>query len=82
MAEEYETYKLGDFDLKSGGVIPDAHIAFKTFGDASLPAIIYPSWYSGGKWVLVLPQNIPVEPPLFPSLHLIPFKLIVLKIIC
>jgi homoserine acetyltransferase len=48
MMAEYETYKLGNFKLKSGGEIPDASIAFKTFGNASLPAIIYPSWYSGG----------------------------------
>jgi homoserine acetyltransferase len=44
---EYETYKLGDFKLKSGGEIPDAFIAYKTLGDPSLPAIIYPTWYSG-----------------------------------
>ncbi|KAF2461882.1 homoserine acetyltransferase [Lineolata rhizophorae] len=47
MKEEYSTYKLGDFKLKSGGVIPDAFIAYRTFGDPSFPAIIYPSWYSG-----------------------------------
>ncbi|KAK5170842.1 hypothetical protein LTR04_002919 [Oleoguttula sp. CCFEE 6159] len=44
---EYETYKLGDFKLRSGGTIPDAHIAYKTFGDPKLPAVIYPTWYSG-----------------------------------
>ncbi|KAF2466459.1 homoserine acetyltransferase family protein [Lindgomyces ingoldianus] len=47
IADDYEVYKLGDFKLKSGGEIPDAFIAYKTLGDASLPAIIYPSWYSG-----------------------------------
>lgn len=47
MANDYETYKLGDFKLKSGGEIPDAFIAYKTLGDPSLPAIIYPTWYSG-----------------------------------
>lgn len=45
--DDYQTYKLGDFKLKSGGEIPDAFIAYKTLGDPSLPAIIYPSWYSG-----------------------------------
>ena len=40
--KEFETYSLGDFKLKSGGSIPDAHIAYKTFGDAANPAIIYP----------------------------------------
>ena len=44
-----QTYKLGDFKLKSGGEIPDAFIAYKTLGDPSLPAIIYPTWYSGCK---------------------------------
>jgi homoserine acetyltransferase len=44
---DYETYKLGNFKLKSGGEIPDAFIAYKTLGDPSLPAIIYPTWYSG-----------------------------------
>jgi homoserine acetyltransferase len=43
----FELYDLGDFDLKSGGVLPKAQIAYKTFGDAENPAIIYPSWYSG-----------------------------------
>ncbi|KAG9942350.1 homoserine acetyltransferase, partial [Aureobasidium melanogenum] len=44
---DYETYDLGDFTLQSGEVIPSAKIAYKTFGDPSLPAIIYPTWYSG-----------------------------------
>lgn len=44
---DYETYKLGNFKLKSGEEIPDAFIAYKTLGDPSLPAIIYPTWYSG-----------------------------------
>ncbi|KAF2714888.1 homoserine acetyltransferase family protein [Pleomassaria siparia CBS 279.74] len=47
MSNDYETYKLGNFKLKSGGEIPDAFIAYKTFGDRSSPVIIYPSWYSG-----------------------------------
>jgi len=47
ISDDYETYKLGSFKLKSGGEIPDAFIAYKTLGDPSLPAIIYPSWYSG-----------------------------------
>lgn len=44
---DYQTYNLGDFALKSGGRIPNAHIAYKTFGDKANPAIIYPTWYSG-----------------------------------
>lgn len=52
MADNYETYKLGDFKLKNGREISGAFIAYKTFGDPSLPAIIYPSWYSGCKLLL------------------------------
>ena len=43
-----ETYQLGTFKLKSGDKIPDAFIAYKTLGDPTLPAVIYPTWYSGG----------------------------------
>lgn len=42
MLQEYQTYDLGDFKLQNGGSIPGAHIAYKTFGDVSNPAIIYP----------------------------------------
>jgi homoserine O-acetyltransferase len=49
MGNDYETYQLGTFKLKSGGEIPDAFIAYKTLGDPSLPAVIYPTWYSGGQ---------------------------------
>jgi homoserine acetyltransferase len=45
--DDYQTYKLGNFALKSGGEIHDAFIAYKTLGDPSSPAIIYPTWYSG-----------------------------------
>ncbi|KAM0713726.1 hypothetical protein Q7P37_010688 [Cladosporium fusiforme] len=44
---DYETYSLGDFPLQEGGTIPGAHIAYKTLGSPSNPAIIYPTWYSG-----------------------------------
>lgn len=44
---DYETYDLGDFDLQNGSKLPGAFIAYKTFGDSSLPAVLYPSWYSG-----------------------------------
>ncbi|PVI01222.1 homoserine acetyltransferase family protein [Periconia macrospinosa] len=47
MTDDYQTYKLGDFKLQSGKTIPDAVIAYKTLGDPSLPAVIYPTWYSG-----------------------------------
>ena len=42
-----QSYKLGDWQLESGQSIPDAQMAYKTFGDPTSPAIIYPSWFSG-----------------------------------
>lgn len=47
--DDYQTYQLGNFKLKAGGEISDAFIAYKTMGDPSQPAIIYPTWYSGRK---------------------------------
>lgn len=47
MSQDYQIYPLGDFSLKNGGLIPSAHLAYKTFGHSSLPAIIYSTWYSG-----------------------------------
>ncbi|KXT05302.1 hypothetical protein AC578_10958 [Pseudocercospora eumusae] len=47
MSLDYSVFDLGDWKLKHGGTIPKAQIAYKTFGDPSSPAIIYPSWYSG-----------------------------------
>ncbi|KAK5090214.1 hypothetical protein LTR05_000384 [Lithohypha guttulata] len=44
---DYETYDLGDFGLQNGETLPGAFIAYKTFGEPSLPAVLYPSWYSG-----------------------------------
>ena len=41
MSSSYSTYALGDFTLQSGSIIPSAHIAYKTFGSPSLPAIMY-----------------------------------------
>ena len=38
-SDDYQTYKLGTFKLKSGEEIPDAFIAYKTLVDPSLPAI-------------------------------------------
>lgn len=49
MNQPYETYALGDFALKNGSTIPNAHIAYKTFGAPTSPAVIYPTWYSG--WI-------------------------------
>ncbi|PTU22929.1 hypothetical protein P175DRAFT_0430811 [Aspergillus ochraceoroseus IBT 24754] len=44
---DYEVFKLGDWELQSSEKLIDAHIAYKTFGDPKLPAIVYPSWFSG-----------------------------------
>jgi homoserine acetyltransferase len=51
---EVQTYKLGNWKLQSGQEIPDAFIAYKTFGDPKLPAIINPSWYSGCECILLM----------------------------
>ncbi|KAJ4251875.1 hypothetical protein NW762_011172 [Fusarium torreyae] len=45
--ENIQTYSLGDFQLQNGSILPRAWIAYKTFGDSSLPAVLYPSWFSG-----------------------------------
>lgn len=45
--DEFSTFDLGDFTLSSGEVIPNAYIAYKTYGDKANPAIVYPSWFSG-----------------------------------
>ncbi|KKZ65104.1 homoserine O-acetyltransferase [[Emmonsia] crescens] len=44
---DFETFPLGDWKLQSGEVLPNAHLAFKTLGDPKLPAIVYPTWFSG-----------------------------------
>ncbi|KAJ4135226.1 hypothetical protein NW768_004847 [Fusarium equiseti] len=42
-----EYHSLGDFKLQNGIVLPNALIAYKTFGNPSSPAVLYPSWFSG-----------------------------------
>ncbi|QPC72139.1 hypothetical protein HYE68_002891 [Fusarium pseudograminearum] len=44
---DIKNYSLGDFTLQNGSVLPKAWISYKTFGDPSLPAVLYPSWFSG-----------------------------------
>ncbi|KAI5459430.1 Alpha/Beta hydrolase protein [Mariannaea sp. PMI_226] len=44
---QIKTFKLGDFHLQGGATLPGAWIAYKTFGDPSLPVVLYPSWFSG-----------------------------------
>ncbi|KNG85138.1 homoserine acetyltransferase family protein [Aspergillus nomiae NRRL 13137] len=45
--QDFETFKLGDWELQSGEKLIDASIAYKTFGDPKSPAIVYPTWFSG-----------------------------------
>ncbi|KAL4871301.1 hypothetical protein BDV12DRAFT_164571 [Aspergillus spectabilis] len=45
--QEYEIFKLGDWELQSGEKLIDAHLAYRTFGDPKSPAIVYPTWFSG-----------------------------------
>ena len=47
----YEIFKLGDWKLQCGATLPDAHIAYRTFGDPKSPAIVYPTWFSGGMYL-------------------------------
>ncbi|KAK2029593.1 alpha/beta-hydrolase [Colletotrichum zoysiae] len=44
---DIKKFVLGDFKLQSGETLSGAWIAYKTFGDASLPAVVYPTWFSG-----------------------------------
>ncbi|EWG45930.1 homoserine O-acetyltransferase [Fusarium verticillioides 7600] len=44
---DVKTFSLGDFELQNGKTLPNAVIAYKTFGEAGRPAVLYPSWFSG-----------------------------------
>lgn len=47
---DYEVFELGDVVLQSGMRIPDARLAYVTFGTLNADksnAILYPTWYSG-----------------------------------
>ncbi|PQP81412.1 hypothetical protein C0Q44_23760 [Paenibacillus sp. PCH8] len=47
---DYETYPLGDVVLQSGHLLPQAHIAYKTYGTlnaAKNNVIVYPTWFAG-----------------------------------
>ncbi|KAI0100814.1 homoserine acetyltransferase family protein [Nemania sp. FL0031] len=53
---DFSVFNLGDFTLQSGITLRNAYIAYKTFGNPSNPAIVYPTWYSGlisdNEWLL------------------------------
>lgn len=47
---DYEVFELGDVELQSGMRIPNAWLAYVTFGELNADksnAIVYPTWYSG-----------------------------------
>lgn len=50
MANDYEVFELGDVTLQSGAILPDAKLAFKTYGErsnAATGAILLPTFYTG-----------------------------------
>lgn len=50
IAPTVQKYNLGDFELQSGEILPQAEIAYKIYGSDDLPVILYPTWFSGGKY--------------------------------
>lgn len=50
MADPWSTpndiFRLGDFPLQSGEVLPGAYLAYKTFGDPKNPVIINTTCYA------------------------------------
>lgn len=47
---DFETYDLGDLPLASGGTLPEARLAYKTFGTLNAErsnAVLFPTWFSG-----------------------------------
>ena len=51
--QDYETFDLGAVTLQGGATLPDAKLAYKTFGELNADksnAVVYPTWYSGFHW--------------------------------
>jgi homoserine O-acetyltransferase len=47
---DYDVFDLGDVRLQNGTTLPDAKLAYKTYGELNADksnAIVYPTWYSG-----------------------------------
>ncbi|HEU5383250.1 MAG TPA: alpha/beta fold hydrolase [Ktedonobacteraceae bacterium] len=47
---DYETFDLGNFTFQSGETLPDAFLAYKTYGTLNAQksnAIVNPTWYAG-----------------------------------
>jgi homoserine O-acetyltransferase len=50
MSKDYEIYELGDISLQKGGILPNAQLAYATFGtlsDRRDNAILLPTYYTG-----------------------------------
>lgn len=50
MTPDYEIFELGDVALQSGAVLPDARLAYKTYGeldDAGSNIVLLPTFYTG-----------------------------------
>ncbi len=50
MPENYQTYHLGEIELQSGAVLPDAQLAYKTYGElnsAGDNVVVLPTFYTG-----------------------------------
>ena len=50
---DYDVFDLGSVALTGGLTLPDAELAYKTYGELNADksnAIVYPTWYSGRHW--------------------------------
>ena len=50
---DHDVFDLGSLALTSGMTVPDAKLAYKTYGSLNADksnAIVYPTWYSGRHW--------------------------------
>jgi len=48
--KDYEIYELGDVLLQSGDILPNAFLAYKTYGKLNAAkdnVIVYPTWFAG-----------------------------------
>ncbi|QDQ02374.1 alpha/beta fold hydrolase [Lysinibacillus fusiformis] len=48
--KDYELYELGDVELQSGDTLPNAVLAYKTYGTLNAArnnVIVYPTWFAG-----------------------------------
>ncbi|MGN4128194.1 alpha/beta fold hydrolase [Lysinibacillus sphaericus] len=48
--KDYELYELGDVELQSGDTLPNAVLAYKTYGTLNMDrnnVVVYPTWFAG-----------------------------------